>query len=449
MKSVGDGVPLPTRRAFALLGLASLLSIFGFATPWLGAVALLFDLGILALAWYDGRRAARAPLRVERELPRVLHQGEPATLGLVLENTASWPVRVHAREVLAPPLLAAPRDLHAEVPPRSSLRLPLELVPRRRGGAELAPVALRVQGPWGLGWARLQAAPGQRARVYPRAHLDGEAGLLLRHAIERRTGANPVQRRGISTELYALREYQAGDQLRSIHWKASARRQRPVTREDAWEQHQHVVVLVDCGRPMASLDQARPDGAELCKLDHAISTMLALLRVVVAQHDSATLVLYSKELRRVVRVDHRTRGFAQVFEAVHEVQADLEEPDHQAAVAWVQRHVPRRSLVLLCSSVVELASAERLSEALGVLARRHRPLLVNLEDPGLLAHARSIPDDVEGAFAKTSALGLAHANHALTTRLRSRGIDVVSAPASHLPLAVLQRYLDLKALRRA
>lgn len=280
-------------------------------------------------------------------------------------------------------------------------------------------------------------------RVFPKVHLEGEAGLLLRHAVERRTGANPVQRRGISTELYALREYQPGDQLRSIHWKASARLRRPVTREDAWEQHQHVVILVDCGRPMAALD------GQLSKLDHALATVLSLLRVVVANNDSATLVLFSKELRQLVRVDRRTRSFARVFEAVHAVQADLDEPDYRAAVAWVRRHLPRRSLVLVVTSVIDLGGAEQLASALAALAQRHRPLLVNLEDPGLVAWARSIPADVEGAFAKTSALGLAHANHALTTRLRSQGIDVVAAPADGLALAVLQRYLDLKARRRA
>lgn len=444
---VGEGLPLPSlplpsARAFVLLGLVTLLSVFGFATPWLGGLALGFDALILVLVLVDGRLAARTPVRLARDLPAIVHQGEPLMLTLLLSNGAKRAVRVRGREVLGPRLVAAPVDLVLTLPPGGTASASMTLRPRRRGAQRLPPLALRVLGPWGLAWHQRALDPGSATRVHPRAHLEGAAGLLLRDAVQRRTGANPVQRRGFSSELYALREYLPGDSPRSIHWKASARQQRPVVREDSWEQHQHTLILVDCGRPMAALD------GDYSKLDHTLSAMLALLRAVLAQGDSATLVLFSKELRRLVRVDRRTRDVASVYEAVHEEQADLDEPDYAGVVAWASRSVPRRSLALVCTSVGDLVGAELLGQALAGLARRHQPLLVNLEDPGLVAHARSIPTDVAGAFAKTSAMHLVHANQALATRLRARGIDVVSAPADQLALRVLQRYLDLKARRR-
>ena len=75
---------------------------------------------------------------------------------------------------------------------------------------------------------------------------------LVRQALSRRGGASPRELVGLSTELRGLREYLPGDEYRQIHWKATARHHRPVTREMQWEQHQHLVVMVDCGRPMAS-----------------------------------------------------------------------------------------------------------------------------------------------------------------------------------------------------
>jgi len=437
------GLPAPTRRAFWLLALVTLLAVMGFVTPWLGAAALAFDALVLVLVLVDGRRAARTGLQLQRSLPAVVHQGQAVELALCLATTATWPVSVALREVLGPRLTRAPADRALVVPARGEAELSLALVPLLRGSAVLPPAALRVQGPWGLAWAARQLDPGTVTRVYPPARLEGEAGLLLRRALERRTGANPLQRRGFSSELYALREYQPGDPTRSIHWKSSARRQRPVTREDTWEQHQHTLILVDCGRPMASL------AGTWSKLDHTLAAVLALVRVIQVGGDSATLVLFSQQTRALVRVDHRTRGAAAVFEAVHAVQADLDEPDYGAIATWAARRVPRRSLALMCTSVVDLVGADLLAEALGALARRHHPLLVNLEDPGLVHHARSVPTTVEEAYAKTSALHLEHANLALTARLRGRGVDVVSAPADQLALRVLQRYLDLKARRRA
>lgn len=436
---------IPTARAFALLGLVSLLAIAGFVSPWLGGLALAFDALVLALVVVDGRRAAATVVEVRRELPAVLHQGEAAVLRLRLStpaasNAAGRPVELRGREVLGPRLTEAPVDLSMVL--RGTGVVDIPLVPLRRGEQRLAPLALRVLGPWGLCRAGREVDPGDTVRVFPRAHLEGEAGLLLRQALQRRTGANVVQRRGFSAELYALREYRAGDPQRSIHWKQTARRMAPVVREDAWEQHQHTLVLVDCGRPMAAL------AGVMSKLDHTLAVVLALVRVVLAQGDSATLVLFSKEVRAVVRVDRRGAGVAQAFEAVHALQADLEEPDYEGVVAWTARDLPRRSLALLCTSVGDLVGAETLGRAMVGLGRRHHPVLVNLEDPGLWAHARGVPEDLVGAYAKVSAMRLVHDNQALAGRLRAQGVEVVSSPADGLALAVLQRYLDLKARRR-
>lgn len=437
---VSTGAWLPTRRAFGLLGLVSLLSIAGFVSPELGGLALAFDALVLALVVVDGRRAARTEVGVRRELPAVLHQGEPAVLRVRLSSSSTRAVLLRGREVLGPRLTDAPVDLSMSLRGEGVIEVPI--VPLRRGEQRLAPMALRVQGPWGLCWAGRELELADTVRVFPRAHLEGEAGLLLRQALQRRTGANVVQRRGFSAELYALREYQAGDPQRSIHWKQTARRMAPVVREDAWEQHQHTLVLVDCGRPMAAL------AGKMSKLDHTLAVVLALVRVVLAQGDSATLVLFSKEVRAVVRVDRRGAGVAGAFAAVHALQADLEEPDYEGVVAWTARDLPRRSLALLCTSVGDLVGAQALGRAMTGLGRRHHAVLVNLEDPGLWAHARGVPRDLTGAYAKVSALRLAHDDEALAGRLRSQGVEVVSSPADGLGLAVLQRYLDLKARRR-
>ncbi len=425
-------------RAFALLGAASLVGIFAFALPALGWLALALDLWVLLLAGWDGLRARRAPPEIVRETPPTVHQGEPVSFVLSVTHRHPWPLRLQLREVLAPQLTEAPTDLTLTLPPESRAERSYEVTPRLRGRAALAPVAWRALGPWGLAWASGEAAADGALKVYPRVHLEGEAGLVLKQA-QRRRGGNPLHARGLSTELYALREYLPGDDYRRIHWKATARRMRPVTRENTWEQNQHVVALVDCGRPMASL------AGVYSKLDHTLAAVLALMRVVVARGDSATLVLFSKELRQVIRVDRRSSNFGPVFERIYAEQADLEEPDYAAVSAWCARNLPRRSLVLVCTSVLDLVGAEVLRRALTGMVSRHTPLLVNLEDPGLAEHARSIPGDVEGAYAKVSAMSLFQENRALTARLRGAGVDVLPVDASKIAMGMIQKYLDVKA----
>ncbi len=438
---------IPTQRALVLLGATSLVGLFAFGVPWLVWVMLALDAVILGLVLVDGLRAGRVPLELVRDLPSAYHQGQAGVVGLTLRTSHRRGQTLWLREVLCPQLTLQPVDVHVELPARGQVELKLHVTPRLRGKGKLAPAAVRVRGALRLAWHTRDLPSDDVARVFPRLHLERDASLLLKRALSVRMGANPTSARGLSTELYALREYRPGDALSALHWKASARHNRPITRELAWEQHQHTVILVDCGRPMAGL-ALHGQETSLSKLDHAMSAVIGLLRAVVAQQDEATVVLFSKDVRAWVRIDRRTRSFKQVFERIHDVHADLEEPDYDGVAAWCSKRIPRRSLALVVTSVVDLGVAEPLGIALQALARRHRPLLVDLRDPDLEAAARGIPDDVEGAYMKTTALGLLEANTALAARLRAQGIDTLSAPADRLAFGMLQTYLDIKARRR-
>lgn len=432
---------IPSRRGLALLGACGLVIMAGLVVPWLTWVGLGLDVLVVGLMVVDALRARSTLLPTSRVLPESVHQDEPTEGVRVLENPGTRPVHLRLREVLGPALSDTTLDVELTLAPRSRASVPVPIQPRHRGTGTAAPGALRIAGPWGLAWAERSAGTAEPVRILPTARLGGEQGLAIERALRGAPGLHARQRRGHSSELHALREYQPGDPLGRIHWKASARRGRPITRETIWEQHQQVVVLVDAGRPMA----ARAD--HRTKLDHAIAAALALLRVAVAQRDTASIVLYSRELRQVVRVDRRTRSFRPAFEALYDERADLQEPDLTPAVRWCAHHLPRRSLVLVITSVLDAQGADRLSEGLAGLAQRHVPVLVNLEDPGLLAHVRSKPGSPETAAAKVSAMAMQDRLDGLAARLRQRGVEVMGAPSDRLALGLIEAYFAHKARR--
>ena len=430
---------IPSNRALWMWGATSLLFVAAFLVPWLAAAGAALDLVILALVVADSRAAHRTPLAGRRELPDVLHQGEAAEFALVLENGARRAVLVRVRDALAPELASIADDRAYLLPARARVRPVIRVTPARRGDVTLAAVAVRVSGPLGFGHATRNLVPGSTVRVFPQVHFGGEEGLFLRKVLETRIGTHPQARLGISTELHALREYRWGDDLRRIHWKATARLRRPIVAETTWEQHQSVVILLDCGRPMAALADGVP------KLDRALAALLALLRVAVRARDRVTLVLYSREIRKIIRVDHAVASYRTVFEQLYPEQADLDEPDHRAAAAWCARHVPRRSLVMLCTSVSDALAADQLTRALRGLKVRHRAVLINVEDPGLVELAASCPGSAPAAYAKVAALAIEARNEALHAELRHSGVEVLSTPAQGLVTGAVQTYLDMKA----
>ncbi|MDP2308119.1 MAG: DUF58 domain-containing protein [Pseudomonadota bacterium] len=431
----------PSARAFWLWGAVTLLFVAAWLVPSLAWVALGLDAAIAVLVLLDGRDARRRPMELVRTLAPTVYQGEPTVLTVAVTNPSARPLRVRVREVLPAALSDESVELLLTVPPMSTITQPVTLVPRVRERVVLTTAAVRLAGRWGLAWAERRLGAPVAVKVYPKVHHEGETGMVLRQALERRDGAHARNLHGPSTEVASLRDYQPGDDFRTVQWKATARRGKPVTAERTWEQRQRLAILLDIGRPMAGTDGV------WTRFDHALAAAIALSRVASTWGDEVTIVLFSRTIRRVVRTGGRTRDFAAVFEALHREQADTLEPDWDALVRWCAVGLPRRTLAVVCTSVVDPGTADRLTGSLIALARRHRPLLVNLADPAVAQNARAVPSDALGAFAKVTAMGIEEDIRALEVRLRGAGVATVTTPADRLTLGMLRGWMELKAKR--
>ncbi|HVR96894.1 MAG TPA: DUF58 domain-containing protein [Thermoanaerobaculia bacterium] len=428
---------MPAGRCFVLLAVATLLLVAGLLDVRFAWTAVALDLATLAAAWLDARRAARTPLTAERRWPPLLVQGAPAEIAVEVASGSGRERTVRLREGLNPGLAESPLRREIAVPASGAALWTYNLVPRRRGEHRVAPLTARVLGPWGLAWSQRDLLPAEEVRVYPQVRWEGKVGQLLALAQRHRMGQVPVRLHGVGTEPYALREYLPGDPLAKIHWKATARHGRMVSREDTWERSARLIILLDCARTMASMDGSRS------KLDYALAAALALTRVAAARGDRVTVIAFSDRVERSVRVRSGGRGAGIAYAALYDLEARLTEPAYDLAVEAVFGVEPRSATAVLFTSVVDLAAAELLRESLLRLGRRHRSLLVNLEDPELRALADGEPATPAEAFAQVASLEIVLANRRLAKHLRRGGIRVISSPADRLALESLEAYLAL------
>ena len=88
--------------------------------------------------------------------------------------------------------------------------------------------------------------------VYPELLEKGDFQSSLEHQLE----TIPILRKGLGAELFALREYVPGEDVRHIHWKASARVGRYLVKEYSTETLQSYVLVLDEGYP-GDLDEVR------------------------------------------------------------------------------------------------------------------------------------------------------------------------------------------------
>ncbi len=426
---------MPAARCFQLLGLITLLLIASFLDARLAWGALALDVVLAAAVVVDFRRAACTPLSAVRSWPLLLVQEASAEVAVKIATDAPRRVHVLLREGLHPALAEGPLRRKAEIHGPGEVRWIWSMAPRRRGEHRTGPLTVRILGPWKLAWAQRDLLPGETVRVYPQVRWEGRVGQLLALAQRRRLGQIPLRVHGVGSEPYGLREYLPGDPLAKIHWKATARHGRPVSREETWERSGRLIVLLDCARAMASMDGRRS------KLDYAVAATLALTRVAAARGDQVTIVAFADRVLRSVRVRSGGRGSWLAYEALYDVEAQLVEPAYDLATEASFDVESRSATVVLFTSVVDLAAAELLRESLLRLGRRHRALLLNLEDPELRRLAAAEPENPPQAFAQVASLEIQLANRRLARHLRRGGIRVVNTPADRLALEALEAYL--------
>ena len=164
-----------------------------------------------------------------------------------------------------------------------------------RGGRGAASFAARA---WQISRRSGTASP---VRVYPNFRALAKYTLLATDNRLSQIGVLQVRRRGEGMEFHQLREYRQGDAQRAIDWKATSRTQRLIAREYEEEKDQRVLLVIDCGRRMASKDD------ELSHFDHALNAALLLAHVALRQGDAVGMMTMGGDqpLQRAAQVGRR------------------------------------------------------------------------------------------------------------------------------------------------
>ncbi len=209
----------------------------------------LFVVGAAGVALVLGAAVAvgltRLRLDVSRELrpPRV-HAGDPSTVEL----------RVHNAGSKRTPLLQLRDAVGAEGRSASVVLAPLDpggtvtagysLATDRRGMVPVGPLEVRIGDPFGLAAVSAAGAPVTELTVWPA--VEDVLALPPVAGDEHHDGIGLALARSTTVEdFYALRDYAEGDDLRRVHWRATAKRDDLVVRQDEMPRRSRATVVLD------------------------------------------------------------------------------------------------------------------------------------------------------------------------------------------------------------
>ncbi|MDH6135310.1 uncharacterized protein (DUF58 family) [Kitasatospora sp. MAA4] len=432
-----------TGRTALLAALGAL--VVGLLLPsWLGIAAV--GLPLLAAIAADLLLAAPvSSLRLTREGDTSVRLGEDADIALSVGNPSGRPLRAAVRDAWPPSAFGPGTELSASrhqlrVPPGERRRVTTRLTPTRRGDQHAHRVTIRSLGPLGLAGRQGSHDVPWTLRALPpftsRKHLPSRLARL-----RELDGRTSLLTRGQGTEFDSLREYLPGDDIRSIDWRASARRHTVAVRTWRPERDRHILIVLDTGRTSAGRVGDAP------RLDAALDAALLLTALATKAGDRVDLLAHDLHRRGAVL----GRSAAQVLPAFTNAMAVLEpalvETDLRALTAAALRLAPRRSLIVLLTGLDAGSAEEGLLPLLPRLTQRHEVLVAAVADPRLdtLAAGRGTLPAVYGAAAAEQTRA---DRRAVANRLTRHGATVLDAPPAALPPALADAYLALKAAGR-
>lgn len=429
-------------------GLVALICVLPIALSLWPATAFVILLAALLTAVASDIALAASTRRLDfvRSGDTAARLGQPVDAVLVVTNAGRRRFRGQIRDAWPPSARSSPRTPTVDIAAGHRRRVETRLQPVRRGDQQSAVVTARSVGPLGLAGRQSSHRVPWRIRILPpflsRKHLPSRLAKL--REID---GMIPVLIRGQGTEFDSLREYVIGDDVRSIDWRATARRADVVVRTWRPERDRRVVIVLDTGRTSAGrvgVDPTESDPGGWPRLDWSMDAALLLAALASRAGDHVDFVAHDRVTRAAVYNASRTELLAQLVTAMAPLQPALVESDATAMVAAVQRRTRRRALVVLLTDLNASALDEGLMAVLPQLSAKHQVLLAAVADPRVdqLAAGRADAAQVYDAAAAERAR---NDRRAIASRLRRSGVDVVDAPPEELAPALADRYLAMKA----
>jgi uncharacterized protein (DUF58 family) len=252
-------------------------------------------------------------------------------------------------------------------------------------------------------------------------------------------GVKRNQKLGHSLEFEQIKEYVIGDDIRTINWKATARKASIMVNTYTDIRSQQIFCLIDKGRTM----KMPFEGMTL--LEYSIKASLVFSNIALAKHDKAGLVTFSSNVNDIIPAETGGKQLHKILETLYHQETDFQDADFEKLFNQIHRKINQRSFLMLFTNFESLASFERQLPYLKSLAKRHLICVVFFENSAIKEIVENQPNTVQGIYKQTIAERFAYEKKQMVKELRRYGIISILTSPEKLTVDVINNYLELKS----
>lgn len=394
---------VPSRRLLIWFALVVLpFAILGGVEPAATAISILVIGLFLLLAMIDAFLVGGRLNGIEVELTPMVRatQERPFNIGVRVRNPSQQARKLRLALAFPTEITPAAEDITVDLPAGSEWSVfDWNCSSTERGKFPVRSARIEATSPVGF-WARWKTVPAaSEVRVYP--NLSRERNNLAALFLNRGAfGIHSQRQVGRGRDFEKLREYVAGDSIEDVHWKATAKRNHPVTKVYQIERTQEIYVIIDASRlsgrriPTPDLStsasgvvqpETRNPKPETTSLERFITAALVLGLAAEQQGDLFGLLTFSDKIETFLRARNGQSHYHACRDALYTLRAREVAPGFDELSTFIRLRMRRRALLLFLTSLDDPVVAESFLRNMDLLCRQHLVLVNMLQPPGVQA----------------------------------------------------------------
>ncbi len=427
-------------RFYIVAGTTILFFILSFLFPILLPTAKIYfyTFCILFLLDYFFIFLSNNPLAASRKISNRLSNGEDNIVEINVESKLSYSINAEIIDELPFQLQERNFSIKARFAALEVQKFKYTINPVERGLYDFGNVIILFKSKLGLVLRRQVLAEKEIVSVYPAFSQLGKYALIAQTNTNE-YGSKRMRKIGQSMEFEQIKDYVSGDDIRTINWKATARKGTLMINNYTDEKSQQVYIILDKGRLM----KMPFNGLSL--LDYSINAALALSNICLQKQDKIGLVTFNEKIGSILAADRKPIQREKILQLLYKENTSFLESDFEMLYTQVRNKIKQRSLLILFTNFESTSGLKRQVNYLRSIAKHHLLLVVFFENTELTKLSVAHAANVEDVYIKTIADKLSYEKRMLIKELYKFGIIAVQSSPQSLTVNTINKYLELKS----
>jgi len=433
-----------TDRLFAALGFCIILFLLKFFFSWLGEIPEV-ALGVLLILWFIDvfiQYRNKEGVEAKRITSKRLSNGDENPVQIEVKNKYGFKINLRVIDEIPFQFQLRDKNFKLSLQPGDIKSIHYNLRPTKRGEYDFGFIRIFISSPLGLINRRYNFDGAKILPVYPSFINLGKYELMAVSRYLTEFGIKKIRKVGQSSEFDQIKNYVGGDDIRTINWKATARKGALMVNTYTDERAQNIYCIIDKSRVM------RMPFEGLSLLDYAINASVALSKVAMLKEDKAGLITISETIGAIVPADCKSSQLGTIMNVLYKEKTRYLESNLELLYSSVRTVVKQRGLLVFFTNFESLSALHRQLPYLKRMAKYHLLLVVFFENTELKALSTEPAKDIEGIYHQTIAEKFIYEKKLMVKELSKHGILSVLTAPQKLTVNVINQYLALKAQQR-